>query len=40
VHLFAAQRGAAVVRAHNVRDHVQALTVDHALRHRAARHAP
>lgn len=32
VHLFAAQRGVAVVRAHNVRDHVQALTVDRALR--------
>jgi dihydropteroate synthase len=33
VHLFAAQRGVALVRAHNVSEHVQALNLDRALRH-------
>ena len=33
VHLFAAQRGVALIRAHNVSDHVQALIIDRALRH-------
>lgn len=32
VHLFAAQRGAAIVRAHDVAGHVQALAVDRVLR--------
>ncbi len=34
VHLFAAQRGVALVRAHGVADHVQALAVDRVLRTR------
>ncbi len=32
VHLFVAQRGVAIVRAHDVRSHVQALSVDRAVR--------
>lgn len=32
IHLFATQRGAALVRAHDVAGHTQALAVDHTLR--------